>query len=257
MQKKMSVDRILSIDIGGTYIKGTILNTVGEMQIGYHVVDTPHLPGPQKLLAAILSLVSDFPTFNKVSIGFPGYVRDGIVFTAPSIAPNKWERVNLREILQHEFKCPVKIVNDADMQGLGVVQGVGFEMLITLGTGLGSALFMNGALLPHLELSQHPIGNMIYDQYVGKRAFENLGTTVWNKRVEEVLTVVKSVFNYDHLFIGGGNACFISLALDDTITLVSNEDGIKGGAKLWQGSNSVNLPLPSLMQNWQREVSVG
>ena len=147
MQQNLGSDKILSIDIGGTYIKGTILNSVGEMQIGYHTVETPHLPGPQKLLAAIRTLVSDFPPFNKVSIGFPGFVKDGIVFTAPSIAPAKWVRINLKQIVKDEFKCPVKIVNDADMQGLGIISGSGFEMLITLGTGLGSALFLNGTLL--------------------------------------------------------------------------------------------------------------
>jgi polyphosphate glucokinase len=257
MQQNSGGDKILSIDIGGTYIKGTILNITGEMQIGYHTVETPHLPGPEKLLAAIRNLVSDFPSFNKVSIGFPGYVRDGIVFSAPSIAPDKWEGINLKEILQDEFKCPVKVVNDADMQGLGIISGSGFEMLITLGTGLGSALFLNGKLLPHVELSQHPIGtDLIYDKYVGNKAFEELGEIRWNKRVEEVLRVLKTVFNYDHLYIGGGNSRFIQLSLDDKITLVSNEDGIKGGATLWRKTNSFKSPLQPIVKNWHKEFSL-
>lgn len=257
MLQNLVGDQILSIDIGGTYIKGTILNEEGEMQIGYHTVDTPHLPGPEKLLAAIQKLVSDFPSFNKVSIGFPGYVRDGIVFSAPSIAPDKWERVNLKEILQYEFKCPVKVVNDADMQGLGIISGNGFEMLITLGTGLGSALFLNGTLLPHVELSQHPIGtDLIYDKYVGKRAFEALGESIWNKRVEEVLGVLKTVFNYDHLYIGGGNSRFINLSLDDKITLVSNEDGIRGGAALWKKTSSFKTAIQPTVKNWHMEYSL-
>ena len=257
MQQNFGGDRILSIDIGGTYIKGTVLNSEGEMQIGYHTVETPYLPGPQKLVAAIRTLVSDFPSFNKVSIGFPGFVKDGIVFTAPSIAPNKWVRINLKEILKDEFKCPVKIVNDADMQGLGVIVGSGFEMLITLGTGLGSALFFNGSLLPHLELSQHPIGtDLTYDQYVGKKALEELGQLMWNKRVEEVLRVLKTVFNYDHLYIGGGNSRFITLALDSKTTLVSNEDGIKGGAVLWEKTDKFKVPLQPAVANWHSEFSL-
>jgi polyphosphate glucokinase len=257
MQQNFGGDRILSIDIGGTYIKGTVLNSEGEMQIGYHTVETPHLPGPQKLVAAIRTLVSDFPSFNKVSIGFPGFVKDGIVFTAPSIAPDKWVRINLKEILKDEFKCPVKIVNDADMQGLGVIVGSGFEMLITLGTGLGSALFFNGSLLPHLELSQHPIGtDLTYDKYVGKKALEELGQLMWNKRVEEVLRVLKTVFNYDHLYIGGGNSRFITLALDSKTTLVSNEDGIKGGAVLWEKTDKFKVPLQPAVANWHSEFSL-
>lgn len=257
MQQNFGGDRILSIDIGGTYIKGTVLNSDGEKQIGYHTVETPHLPGPQKLVAAIRTLVSDFPPFNKVSIGFPGFVKDGIVFTAPSIAPAKWEQINLKEILKDEFKCSVKIVNDADMQGLGIISGSGFEMLITLGTGLGSALFLNGSLLPHLELSQHPIGtDLIYDKFVGKKALEELGQFMWNKRVEEVLRVLKTVFNYDHLYIGGGNSRFITLALDNKTTLVSNEDGIKGGAALWKRTSTFEISPQPTVTNWHSEFSL-
>src|SRR6185295_10387742 len=109
--------------------------------------------------------------------------------------------------LQDEFKCPVEVVNDADMQGLGIVRGIGFEMVITLGTGLGSALFLNGTLLPHLELSQHPfMTNIIYDRFIGKKALEKEGELNWNIRIQKVLLVLKTVFNYDHLYIGGGNS---------------------------------------------------
>ncbi len=255
MPKNLSEYRILSIDIGGTYIKGTILNIEGDMLTGYHTVKTPHLPGPQKLLAAIRTLVIDFPSFNKVSIGFPGFVKEGIVYTAPSIAPNKWKNINLKRILQDEFNCLVKIVNDADMQGLGVIKGIGFEVLITLGTGLGSAMYLNGTLLPHLELSQHPIGKgFIYDNYVGKKVFEDLGISVWNQRVEEVLSVLKNVFNYDHLYIGGGNSRFITLDLDDNMTLVSNEDGIKGGAVLWKRNDFIETPKETFFKKLSTEV---
>jgi len=234
MQQTLPGDKILSIDIGGSYIKATILNAVGELQIGFQSVDTPLLPGPEKLLATLKNLVSKFPEYDKVSVGFPGYVKEGIVFTAPSLAPKKWGGIDLRKILQDEFNCPVRVVNDADMQGLGIVSGKGLEMVITLGTGLGSALLLNGILLPHTELSQHPFTtNIIYDRYIGKKALEKEGEVKWNKRIQKVLLVLKTVFNYDHLYIGGGNSRKISIPLDKNITLVSNEDGIKGGAKLW------------------------
>lgn len=235
MAQSLSGDKILAIDIGGSHIKATILNATGELQIGYQTVDTPILPGPKKLIAAINALVHKFPEYDKVSIGFPGYVKDGVVFTAPSLAPTKWNGINLRQILQHEFNCPVAVINDADMQGLGIVSGQGLEMVITLGTGLGSALLLNGVLLPHLELSQHPFTTgVIYDKYIGKKALAKIGGANWNQRVQKVLSVLKSVFNYDHLYIGGGNSRLINIKLDDNVTLVSNEDGIKGGAKLWE-----------------------
>lgn len=234
MPRSLSGDKILAIDIGGSHIKATILNTAGHLQIGYQIVDTPVLPGPKKLLAAINQLVHKFPEYDKVSVGFPGYVKDGVVYTAPSLAPKKWNAVNLRKILEEEFNCPVAVINDADMQGLGIASGTGLEMVITLGTGLGSALLLNGVLLPHIELSQHPfITDIIYDKYIGKNALAAIGDINWNKRLQKMLAVIKAVFNYDHLYIGGGNSRLINIPLDENITLVTNEDGIKGGAKLW------------------------
>ena len=235
MAQSLSGDKILAVDIGGSHIKATILDAAGELQIGYQIVDTPVLPGPKTLIATINRLVHKFPGYDKVSIGFPGYVKDGVVLTAPSLAPTKWNGINLRQILQHEFNCPVAVINDADMQGLGIVSGKGLEMLITLGTGLGSALLLNGALLPHLELSQHPFTTgVIYDKYIGKKALAKIGEANWNGRVQKMLLVFKSVFNYEQLYIGGGNSRLINIRLDDNVTLVSNEDGIKGGAKLWE-----------------------
>ena len=242
MHQLMPGDQILSVDIGGSHIKATILNPDGELQIGFQTVDTPVLPGPKTLVAAIKDIVGRFPVHDKISIGFPGYVKDGVVYTAPSLAPTKWGGINLRKMLQDEFNCPVAVINDADMHGLGIVSGVGFEMVITLGTGLGSALFLNGVLLPHVELSQHPsTDGIIYDRYIGKRALEEEGEQLWNDRVKKMLQVFKTVFNYDHLFIGGGNSRRINFELDKNITLVSNEDGIKGGAKLWQAIRTVEL----------------
>jgi len=244
MHQSLSGDKILSIDIGGSHIKAAILNTAGELQTGFQTVDTPVLPGPKKLLSSIKDIVTWFPEYDKMSVGFPGYVKNGIVYTAPSLAPKKWNAINLRQILQDQFDCPVEVVNDADMQGLGIVTGIGFEMVITLGTGLGSALFLNGTLLPHLELSQHPfMTNVIYDRYIGKKALEKEGEIKWNRRIQKVLLVLKTVFNYDHLYIGGGNCRRISFPLEKNITLVSNLDGIKGGAKLWQANHKTALEM--------------
>jgi polyphosphate glucokinase len=79
---------------------------------------------------------------------------------------------------------------------------------------------------------------------------------MWNKRVEEVLRVLKTVFNYDHLYIGGGNSRFITLALDSKTTLVSNEDGIKGGAALWKRTSTFEFPPQPAVKNWSREISL-
>jgi polyphosphate glucokinase len=120
------------------------------------------------------------------------------------------------------------------MQGLGVCRGEGLELVITLGTGFGTALLMDGTLLPHLEIGQHPFTRKrTYDQFIGNIALEEVGLEKWNRRLTKVLEVLKTVFNYDHLFISGGNSKKIGFDLDKNITLVSNMDGIRGGAKLW------------------------
>ena len=227
-------EKILAIDIGGSRIKGTILDLEGRMVMDYQRISTPKFAGPENVLQGIVELTRNFKNYSKVSVGFPGYVRRGMVYTAPNLGTNKWRQVHLSEELSVRLKKPVRVVNDADMQGLGVALGKGLEMVVTLGTGFGTALLMDGTLLPHLEIGQHPFTRRkTYDQYIGNNALEEIGPDKWNKRLQNVISVLKTVFNYDHLFISGGNAKKIRINLDKNITLVTNIDGIRGGAKLW------------------------
>jgi polyphosphate glucokinase len=143
--------------------------------------------------------------------------------------------------LQEELGHPAKVVNDADMQGLGVVKGKGLELVITLGTGFGTALLYNGTLLPHLEFSHQPVGKVkSYDKYIGEVAIEKDGLKKWNRRMQKVFEVLKTVFNYDYLYIGGGNSDKLTFKLDKNMKIVSNADGIKGGARLWQQEEQPN-----------------
>jgi polyphosphate glucokinase len=242
MQRIGADEKILSIDIGGSRIKGMLLDTGGNMLVDYQRISTPKFAGPENVMQGIVELSRNFPAFTRVAIGFPGYVRSGIIYTAPNLGTNKWRKFPLGDQLSAMLGKPVRIVNDADLQGLGVASGQDLEMVITLGTGFGSALLMNGTLLPHLEIGQHPFTRRkTYDQYIGNSALEDIGPEKWNKRLEKVLSVLKTVFNYDHLFISGGNAKRITFHLDKNITLVTNIDGIKGGAKLWLKDNHYTL----------------
>ena len=234
MQRPGPDEKILSIDIGGSRIKGTILDINGNMLMDYQRITTPKFAGPDNVMQGIVELSANFKGFSKVSVGFPGYVRGGMVYTAPNLGTNKWRKVHLSDALSERLKKPVRVVNDADLQGLGVALGKGLEMVVTLGTGFGTALLLDGILLPHLEIGQHPFTRRrTYDQFIGNNALEDIGLEKWNKRLQKVISVLKTVFNYDHLFISGGNAKKIAIHLDKNITLVSNIDGIKGGAKLW------------------------
>jgi len=230
--------QVLSIDIGGSHIKATILNSEGKLQMAYQKIPTPMPSTPENLMDAVKTLIKSFPEYTNISVGFPGYVKNGVIKTAPNLGNDAWRDFDLSKKLETELGKPAKVVNDADMQGLGVVTGKGFEMVLTLGTGFGTALLMDGHLLPHLEIAHHPITKkekkpVTYDEYIGERALEAEGKKKWNERMQKVFEVLKTVFNYDTLYIGGGNADKLNFPLDKNMKIVTNEDGIKGGARLW------------------------
>jgi len=234
MQNDLSQLKILSIDIGGSHVKATILNSKGELQMDYDKVVTPSPANPVNMIADIKALVKDFPPYDRISVGFPGYIKNGVVKTAPNLDNASWVNFDLSKKLGEALGKPTRVVNDADMQGLGVVDGKGLELMITLGTGLGTALLLDGHLLPHLEYAHQPVTkNHTYDTFIGESALETVGKKKWNRRMEAVLKDLQTVFNYDYLYIGGGNARKLTFELDKNVKIVTNEDGIKGGARLW------------------------
>ena len=128
------------------------------------------------------------------------------------------------------------MLNDASIQGLGVITGRGLECVLTMGTGMGFALFHDGQIAPHLELSQHPIRKRkTYDEYVGEAALEAVGRRRWNKRVRKIIGILETVITYDTLYIGGGNAQLIEPPFPANVKIVSNTAGITGGVRLWDG----------------------
>jgi polyphosphate glucokinase len=234
MPKITPPNRILSVDIGGSYVKATILDKQGKLVTDYEKKATPVKPPPKQLLSIIEELAKELDQFDCISVGFPGYVKNGVVMTAPNLGTEQWANVDFRKMVEDALGKPTQLLNDADMQGLGVVSGKGLEMVITLGTGFGTALVMDGTLLPHLEIAHHPVTkNKDYDQFIGDIALEKKGPEEWNKRMEYVLQILKTVFNYDTLYIGGGNAKLLTMTLDKNIKIINNRDGIKGGARLW------------------------
>ncbi|MDE3213800.1 MAG: ROK family protein, partial [Bacteroidota bacterium] len=175
-----------------------------------------------------------FQGFTHVSAGFPGYVKDGVVRTAPNLGTGEWEGFDLQQELSTLLGKPARVINDADLQGLSISSGKGLELMVTLGTGFGSALVYNGSLLPHLEIAHHPLTKKKdYDAYIGEAELKRIGKARWNTRMARVLQILKTVFNYDTLYISGGNADKIEFELESNIVIVGNKDGIKGGARLW------------------------
>ncbi|HUM96640.1 MAG TPA: ROK family protein [Chitinophagaceae bacterium] len=227
-------ENYLCIDIGGSHIKAAVLDASGLIIQPYSKAVTPAKADPQQLLKAIQQLVTHFSNYDKIAVGFPGYIKNGVVQTAPNLDNESWRCVELQSKISEALQKPCKLVNDADLQGIGIVEGHGFEIMITLGTGFGSAFLYNGVLLPHIELAHHPLTKkMTYDDFIGEKAIEKIGKKKWNKRMQKVLKILKTVFNYDHLYLGGGNTEKINFPLDENITKVTNLDGIKGGPRMW------------------------
>jgi len=229
----------LAIDIGGTGLKADVIDANGQPQAERKRVPTPHPAPPAKVLEAIRGMVAELPAFDRISAGFPGVVRNGSILTAPHLGTEDWHGFDLAQALSVTFERPARVLNDAEVQGFGVITGKGLEFVLTLGTGAGTAMFRDGLLMPHLELSQHPIRReMTYDEYIGNAALENKGPRDWNRRIQRVLSTLFVLTHFDMLHLGGGNADKVK-KLPPNVVVGSNEAGLTGGVKLW-GAGSPN-----------------
>ena len=183
----------------------------------------------------LADLTAPLPPSERISIGFPGVIRRGRVITAPHFDSQTWHDYPLEQALSQRFSKPARLLNDAEVQGLGIVAGTGLEVVLTLGTGVGSAVFSNGGLAPHLELAHHPIHKSnTYNDYIGNEARHAHGAKKWNRRVLRTIEIVYSLLHYDVLYLGGGNAADVSVEdFADNVRIASNDAGIMGGIRLW------------------------
>ena len=227
----------LAIDVGGTRLKAGVLSPAGDMVAGPARADTPHPAPPDAVINVLTGLVGSIGPFQRISIGFPGVVHGGRVLTAPNLGTEAWHDFPLAKALAERLGAPARLANDATVQGLGVIAGHGLECVITLGTGMGFALFEDGVPGPHLELSQHPVrGRKTYDQYIGNAALRAIGRKRWNRRVRTAIGHIAMLTSFDVLYIGGGNSRHMQGDLPDKVRIVSNEAGITGGIRLWDAT---------------------
>ena len=223
----------LAVDVGGTGIKAAALDEKGRMITERQKIKTPRNATPRKVIAIIKELAKMAGAFDRASVGFPGVVKSGVVYTAPNLGTG-WKGFKLEAALKKKLKAPVRVANDADVQGLGCVTGRGDELVITLGTGFGSVLFVDGHRI-HLELGHHPFRKgKTYEDELGNQAFLKKGRKKWNKHLREAIDELAKTFDYDRLYLGGGNAATINLKLPANVKVVSNTEGLLGGIKLWQ-----------------------
>lgn len=223
----------LAIDVGGSSIKAMVLDNTGAKVSDRSQILTPHPATPDAIVSILTNLISTHSNCDRISIGFPSVVEYGVTRGAINLHPD-WDGFPLLQVLQSKCDQPIRIANDADVQGCGAIAGHGVELVITLGTGFGSSLFLDGKLLPNLELGQHIfIGSETYEDRLGQPALEKVGVPVWNTRLLEAIASLYKLFNYDKLYIGGGNARLISVNLPANVAIVSNDLGLSGGLALW------------------------
>jgi polyphosphate glucokinase len=226
--------RTLSIDIGGTGIKAITLDLAGEAVTERTRIETPSPATPDAVLAVIDELVKAQPDFDRVSVGFPGVVKEGTIKTAPNLDPS-WNDFPLALEIERRLGKPVRVLNDAAVQGLGVVEGVGIEVVITLGTGLGCAVYIDGHAAG-LELAHHPFHKgETYEERLGNAARKAAGNKRWNKQVRRAIAQLEALFNYRKLYIGGGNVKHLEASdLPINVAVVENVAGLLGGIRLWR-----------------------
>jgi polyphosphate glucokinase len=195
---------------------------------------TPKPATPEAVLSVIKTMAVEQPAFDRVAVGFPGIVKRGVTFSAPNLGNDIWHNFPLQDHVEAIVGRPVRVMNDADLQGYGVIVGQGVELALTLGTGVGSGLYIDGQLVPNLELGHHPWKKeKTYEERLCDAELGEIGKKHWSRRVFEMITQLEPIFNYDTLYIGGGNAEHIKGDLPSNVRIFTNVEGMAGGVTLW------------------------
>src|ERR1700688_441150 len=183
------------LDVGGTGIKGITVDEEGRPTAERVRLPTPQPAEPAAVLATAREIAGQMPPFDRVAAGFPGVVVEGTVHTAPNLGA-MWAGFPLAEALQDATSRPARVANDAGVQGLAAIEGRGTELVITLGTGMGFALYIDGHYVPNLEMVHHVFRkHRTYEERVGNRALQKVGRRRWNKRVLDAIQHLEPVFN--------------------------------------------------------------
>ena len=203
---------ILGIDIGGSGIKGAPVDVkTGQLSGERHRFLTPQPATPNKVTQIVTELVAHFDWTGPIGSGFPGVIRNGKAMTASNLS-NKWIGHNAREKFQEATGCPFELINDADAAGVaemsfGAGRGRdGVVLLLTLGTGIGSALFVDGQLVPNTEFGHMEINGKNAERWTAAsvRESKKLSWKKWARRVEEYLTALQFYLWPELIILGGG-----------------------------------------------------
>lgn len=221
LQENLKALKILTLDVGGTNIKAKIQGPEERRKFpsGAHIT-------PDVMVEGVQEMVSDWE-FDVISIGFPGIIKQGQIINEPANLGNGWVGFDLAKA----FGKPVKLMNDAAMQALGSYQGSGVLLFLGLGTGLGSAVVVDGTVLP-MELAHLSYRSGTFEDYVGFRGMEKYGKEEWQQHVFAVVERFKAAFLPDDIVLGGGKSKYLT-EVPQGCRLGTNKLAYEGGFKLW------------------------
>ncbi len=241
----------LVVDCGGSGIKASVLDLAGTPHASVARVATPYPLPPERLAEIVVELRDRLPAAHRATVGMPGMIRHGVVLATPHYVTRNgprtgadaelvaaWTGFDIQALLVDLLDVPTLVLNDAEVHGAGVVSGAGVELVLTLGTGMGWALFAGGRLAPHLEMSHAPYTRATtFDSYIGEPERVRLGDGLWSRRVRRVVDHLRPVVIWDRLYLGGGNSRRVSPSalerLGDDVVVVPNAAGIVGGVRAW------------------------
>lgn len=256
----MTRARTLSVDCGGTGLKCIVLDPTGSPLSDRVRVPTPYPCPPDRFAATLAQLASSTgASYDRVSVGMPGLVRRGVVSWTPHYVTEAgpftpvrsdlalaWEHHDVRAHLEDAFDRPTLVVNDAELAGLSVITGRGYEVMLTLGTGLGFAHYDEGAVLPKIEVSAAPFRKGdTFDERLGNHSRRARGRTAWSKDVVRALRRLFAVYYWDRAFLGGGNTKHLRRSVDEWVTVVDNRAGVLGGVRLWEDEHARTAASPA------------
>lgn len=241
----------LAVDCGGGGIKASVADFTGHLVAQPVRKPTPYPLPPGRLVDVAVELAGQLPAATRVTVGMPGMIRHGRVIATPhyvtkegprsKVLPHlveEWANFNMQGAIREALGLPALVLNDAEVAGAGVVTGTGLEMIITLGTGLGNAVFDGGELAPHVEISRGFVRwGLTYDEYLGEHERLRLGDSHWSRRVRRVIDGLRPMYLWDRLYVGGGNGVRVVQTvrnpLPQDVVVVPNDAGMMGGVRAW------------------------
>jgi len=240
-----------TVDCGGGGITAAVLTAHGRLLADPVRVPTPCPLPPDRLLGILKDLAGRLPRADRATIGMPGMIRHGVVIDTPHYVTRHgprtrvlpelvaaWQGYDVQDEARAALGLPVLVLNDTEVHGAGAIDGRGVEMVLTLGTGLGNAIFDDGRLAPHMELSRAQFRwGLSFDEYLGEHERLRLGDVLWGRRVRQVVDSLRPVVMWDRLYLGGGNSRALSASLvarlGDGVSVVSNSVALVGGMRIW------------------------